>query len=344
MAGSMRKRGKDSWRLEVTIGADFRGKPIRYSKTVHGTKKQAEKELAKFYAACEAGDVSKSCAITITQMCNDVMEQIIEQNMKKNTVRGYKSCLKRIDHSIGDLKASKATPRNIQEWVNKLNKDGLSPKTIKNTYSFLHMCFETMVSWELIGNNPCHHVKLPKNERKNPPYLTKNELFDFLRALDNIPRDKQDYKVAFMLAIFCGLRRGEICGLNEDDVDVDLCELVVRRTRNIEKGRVYEDSPKSRSSIRACAFPNELAEEIRILRTFHKEQQLQLGTKWETSPAMIKNMWGGPMYPATLLDYLKKFCGENGLKETHLHALRHPYVKPTTKKFTTFFEDFRAAA
>ena len=41
MPGTMRKRGTDSWYLEVTIGTDFRGKPIRYNKTVHGTKKQA---------------------------------------------------------------------------------------------------------------------------------------------------------------------------------------------------------------------------------------------------------------------------------------------------------------
>ena len=33
-----------------------------------------------------------------------------------------------------------------------------------------------------------------------------------------------------------------------------------------------------------------------------------------------------------------------GVKKVRLHDLRHPYVKPTTKKFTTFFEDFRAAA
>ncbi len=33
-----------------------------------------------------------------------------------------------------------------------------------------------------------------------------------------------------------------------------------------------------------------------------------------------------------------------GVRRIRLHDLRHPYVKPTTKKFTTFFEDFRAAA
>lgn len=71
----------------------------------------------------------------------------------------------------------------------------------------------TMISWEILNNNPCHHMKLPKNERKDPPHLTKNEFFDFVKTLDNIPREKLDYKIAFMLALFCGLRRGEVCGL-----------------------------------------------------------------------------------------------------------------------------------
>lgn len=86
MPGTMRKRGGDSWYLEVTIGTDFRGKPIRYNKTVHGTKKQAEKELAKFYADCEAGRISKSAKFTITEMCNDVMEQFVSQNMKQKHI------------------------------------------------------------------------------------------------------------------------------------------------------------------------------------------------------------------------------------------------------------------
>ena len=33
-----------------------------------------------------------------------------------------------------------------------------------------------------------------------------------------------------------------------------------------------------------------------------------------------------------------------GVKRIRIHDLRHPYVKPTTKKFITFFEVFRAAS
>lgn len=34
----------------------------------------------------------------------------------------------------------------------------------------------------------------------------------------------------------------------------------------------------------------------------------------------------------------------SGVKRIRVHDLRHPYVKPTTKKFITFFEVFRAAS
>ena len=48
MAGSIEKRGKSSYRLIVADGYNFEGKQIRYTKTVHGTKREAEIELAKF--------------------------------------------------------------------------------------------------------------------------------------------------------------------------------------------------------------------------------------------------------------------------------------------------------
>ena len=50
MAGSIVKRGANTYRLQVSMGSDATGKGIRLTKTVHvESKKEAEKELAKFY-------------------------------------------------------------------------------------------------------------------------------------------------------------------------------------------------------------------------------------------------------------------------------------------------------
>ena len=42
MAGSIEKRGKNSYRLVCLAGYDLQGKPIKKTKTIHGTKKEAE--------------------------------------------------------------------------------------------------------------------------------------------------------------------------------------------------------------------------------------------------------------------------------------------------------------
>ena len=56
--------------------------------------------------------------------------------------------------------------------------------------------------------------------------MIKDEFLLFDKAMDDIPRDKIDDKIAFILALFCGLQRVKICRLNEEDVDTELCELV----------------------------------------------------------------------------------------------------------------------
>ena len=60
MAGSIEKRGKNSYRLSCLAGYNLQGKPIKKTKTVHGTKAQAKVELAKFVAEVEQGTASKA--------------------------------------------------------------------------------------------------------------------------------------------------------------------------------------------------------------------------------------------------------------------------------------------
>ena len=59
---------------------------------------------------------------------------------------------------------------------------------------------------------------------------------------------------------------------------------------------------------------------------------------------MFVDEMGELMNPNYLTNYFPKYIQKNGMKKMRFHDLRHPYVKPTTKKFTTFFEGFRAAA
>ena len=66
MAGSIEKRGK-SYRLIVSDGYNFEGKQIRYTKTVHGTKREAEIELAKFVSEIQNGLVIEGKALKFSE-------------------------------------------------------------------------------------------------------------------------------------------------------------------------------------------------------------------------------------------------------------------------------------
>ena len=53
---------------------------------------------------------------------------------------------------------------------------------------------------------------------------------------------------------------------------------------------------------------------------------------------------GGPIFPDSVLHMLHRVLKRAGLPKVRFHDLQHPYVKLTTKKFATFFENFRATA
>lgn len=84
MAGTKRKRGGDSWRLEVMIGTDANGKPKRYSKTVHcRSEKEADKELARFYTECADGKIKRESAEKMESFCDTYYEDYAKRFLKR---------------------------------------------------------------------------------------------------------------------------------------------------------------------------------------------------------------------------------------------------------------------
>lgn len=326
MPGTKRKGKGDAWYFEVTIGTDFTGRPIRYNKTFHGTEKEADKALARFYIECEDGKTKRESSTTVSNMCNEVMASLAI-TLKKSTIKGYEVCKSRIDKSIGHRKAIKLTPKNVQGWINNMVNSGLSPKTINNTYSFLRMCYETYAKWGIIYVSPCQHIKLPKKDTKEAKYYTAEEVNSLLSALSKVGQEYINLKTAILIQLFSGLRKSEILGLNWSDVDIDSGIIKVCRSRHEAKGGViYEDTPKSEKSNRYVTLPKEVVTELKALKTHQLEQKLKLANKYINSPAVIQNELGGPLRPGYLYEWFKEFVKNNNLAWIGLHGLRHTHA------------------
>ncbi len=138
------------------------------------------------------------------------------------------------------------------------------------------------------------------------------------------------YKVLFHLALFGGLRRGELIALTWDDIDFTESTVTVNKsTARIKKGTIIKQ-PKSKTSKRTIALP---AATMRLLRKYHIEQQeyrLSVGTYWiGTGNNIFIQDNGLPMDISTPNSVLKKVIkmhnnsSEVKLPDITLHGLRH---------------------
>lgn len=142
--------------------------------------------------------------------------------------------------------------------------------------------------------------------------------------------DKPQSYYAFEVLYWCGIREGELLALTPADFDLDKGLLSITKSYQRLKGRDVITDPKTPKSVRVIQMPQFLTDEIRdYLKSLYKVQPDQRIFE---------------MTKSYLHHEMDRGAKAAGVKRIRIHDLRHPYVKPTTKKFITFFEVFRAAS
>lgn len=330
MPGSWAKRGKDSYRLQVSMGTDFKGDPIRYTKTVHcKSDTQADKELAKFYAECEAGEHGQSQSITLAAFADKWMKEYAEKNLKKATISMYRGTIKRyIKDSIGVNQLGKVKVLQVQQWLNYLQDEKqISQKTIRNSFFLLNNIFQYAMKWSYVKSNPCELATLSARNRKEAGYYTNDEVITLLDKLASLPKEKLYLRIGIMLTLFTGMRKGELMGLTWEDVDFDACTLSINKTRQYTPDfGSYTDTPKTRTSVRTVSFPPECADLLRKLRLQQEERRLAIGNKWEGSEFIFLNDFGSPMCANGFSKLFKSFLESSELRVITFHQLRHTHA------------------
>ena len=134
------------------------------------------------------------------------------------------------------------------------------------------------------------------------------------------------------------LRIGELEALTVSDIDLNQNTLSVNKTYHLINGKGITTTPKTAKANRIILLPDFLVARI-------KEYESHI---YHPLPDTRMFMLSHSSYARTLETHTKtagiKRIKETGVRRIRLHDLRHPYVKPTTKKFITFFEVFRAAS
>lgn len=267
-----------------------------------------------------------------------------EVQLKYSSLLRMKDCTERVYASLGDELVSVLKISKIQSFIKSLSKEGtnkrtgggLSPKTQKNYLSFISNVLEYGVityDRELIRDNPCRYVKVPKGKPNQKVYSV-DEVKSLLSLVDKrAAENKADlkYKVLFHILATTGLRKGEALGLEFKDIDFSTGNATIIRTSNVRKGKgIYTGSTKTTSSERCVHFTADVIEMIKELNTLHKTQAKTFGDMWkETDRLFIQDDLhhtktpGIPMHPNTPYEWLRKQCKAENIELKGLHAFRH---------------------
>ena len=97
-----------------------------------------------------------------------------------------------------------------KEGANEKTGKPLAPKTIRHNLSFISDVFSYAVRMDLVSDNPCRKVTIPKGEDKEKPIYSQEEIAQLLMAING---EETKYRAFFFLVAYTGFRRSEMLGL-----------------------------------------------------------------------------------------------------------------------------------
>lgn len=334
---TIKKRG-DSYSIRVSCGYDTNGKHKEQAMTWKPepgmTKRQIEKELNRQAVMFEesVNHGFKTSAMKFQDFAEEWFEEYAKLNLRSTTYERMRQLTHRVYPAIGHLRMDKITARQLQGFVNSLAKEGanektgkpLASKTIRHNLSFISDVFSYAVKMDLLSDNPCRKVTIPKGEVKEKPIYSQEEMALLLTRISGEPTK---YRAFFFLIAYSGFRRSEMLGLEWKDVDFEHNVITIKRTSNYTAGRgTYTDTTKTKKSQRSLKFPQSVMDLLREYKAEHDEERIKLGTKWQDYDRLFVKWDGRPMNNNTPYFWLKEFCEENNFRFCDIHSLRHFYA------------------
>lgn len=276
---TIRKRGK-TYQIRVSTGYDALYRQVVRTKTWKPkpgmSDKQIEAELNKqavmFEELCTRGIVPSN--MKFQELAEKWFDEYAVVNLKKSSVQRLRGVTKRIYSAFGHIRVDKITRGQIQAFIDDLARNGknflngqpLYRKTIIHHLNLLSDVFNYAIRLEMIEDNPCKNIFVPKGRKKEKEIYTVEEMKQLFALAEEY--GTLDYRAFLTLAVYSGFRSGELMGLEWKDIDWDNNVISVRRTANYTAtDGTYTDTPKTKKSVRSLKLPDVVFDRLRELRT-----------------------------------------------------------------------------
>lgn len=335
-SGSIRKRtvtrnGRSYtyWEARVTVGMDpITGKQVQ--RTITGKTQQEVAQRAREIAVEVYQKTYKApCKLTVGEWL-ELWKREYTGDVKRSTVYLYSRNLDQyVIPQLGAVKLEDLAPLQIQSLYNRLMasdwKEGkpLSAKTVRNIHGVLHKALEQAVQAGYIRSNPTSGCKPPKVTKAEIKPLDAEQVSAFLKAIQGHP-----HEYLYQIAMFTGLRQGEVLGLTWDCLDMERGTLLVKQQlrREQQKGGQYYFSTTKNSRSRVLTLAPSVVRLFRLQKIRQNGMRAKAGELWEESGLIFSNASGSFLSYRTVYDCFKRVMVNIGSPATRFHDLRHTYA------------------
>ena len=182
--------------------------------------------------------IEKENSISLIEWYNQWLELYKINQVKQTTLNDYKASLNNLDKELLNKPIKQI---KLAEIINNLNKVKAERQRQK-IYELLKMIYQKAEDNDIIDKNIINKIDRPKHTKENSQPLTREQENTLVAICNNI-----EYGDFYLVALYQGLRKGEILGLTIDNVDFENKTITINKTFN--KFNKF-DTTKNKQSIR----------------------------------------------------------------------------------------------
>ncbi|MFB5192760.1 site-specific integrase [Alicyclobacillus fastidiosus] len=318
--GRIVKHG-DTYRYIISVGRDpVTGKYKQIWRSGFKTKREADEKMRDHLHQLADGQVP------VDQTLSQFLKKFVDDHckgMKPSALWTYDyTCQHYIVPILGKVKLDKLSHSHIQQLYEAWNAK-LAPSTVHRIHRVLRTALNYAVKQGYLVKSPMTRVDAPERRTPRRTILSVQQAKTMLTWLKQ--RRPGPYKACF-LAIYTGMRCGEVAGLQWGDVEWDTNVLHVRRSRQRTKGEDIVGTPKTADSERDIVVPDMVMNELRLWydaqRAFHRLVEMP----WDESLYVVRLPDGEVPDPHIFARGVKVALTKLGLPIVTFHDLRHTHA------------------
>lgn len=315
-------RGKhgEVWRVRLNYGPDPLTKARRqpYDDQTFASEKAAQRRLADLLYELNRGPRLDPTRRTVGEVIAEWLDCEARLTVGSGTLEDYEStCRNHLLPAFGALPLRKLSTALIERWRAERQRAGTGTRTLELAMLHLSQAMKHAIRHSYIDHNPASALKPMRHAHREMQVWSIEEANRFL---DHVAGHM--YSPLWYLAVYTGMRKGELIGVQWGDIDLDGATMRVRRAISYAAGQLKEDDTKNRHA-RTIDLDSGTIRVLRDHRARQLDQKMRIRDLWGDRQWVCASTIGTLINPYNVSREVPKLMAAAGVPRIRFHDLRH---------------------